>query len=355
MESIKGSQMPNNKDAKGKPAIDLVTGASSGIGRDLVDMLLAEGHEVRALLLHSPITSRDWMSLPPSVKLYIADLTSSAEADQRVLEEACDNVDNIFHLAGASYNFNHTYDELINTNVVGTDNLLSACQIANRQSTKMVHFIYASSVTVYGYKRIGQVLDENAELKPASPYSESKEMAERVIKSFAETDPKIRYTIMRFGTLYGPHYKDSFFKVFKLIKEGKALYVGSGLNHLTLTHEMDAARIMFLASQSQKSLNNVYNATDGVAYTVKWLFEFVAKELGVQPPTRKVPHTIAKIMRPVVNIKSDELEFLASDRTVSIERARGDMDYVPKEKIEKAGLELIEQFEKSEGSRVQQK
>lgn len=339
--------MPNNKATEVKPVVDLVTGASSGVGRSLINLLLAENHEVRALLLHSPIGSSEWMSLPPRVKLYIADLTSNAEEDQRVLEEACEDVDNIFHIAGASYNFNHTYDELINVNVVGTDNLLNACQSANRQSTKMVHLIYTSSVTVYGYKRLGKVLDEDAELKPASPYSESKEMAERVIKSFAETDPKIRYTILRLGTLYGPHYSNSFFKVFKLIKDGRAIYVGNGLNHLTLLHENDAARIMLMAAQSPRALNAVYNATDGVAYTVKWLFEFVAKRLNVPPPTRRVPHALAKIMRPVVNIKSDELEFLASDRNVSIERARKDLGYVPKEKIEKAGQEMLDQFEKS--------
>ncbi len=337
--------MSNNKDAD-RPVIDLVTGASAGLGRELINLLLAENHEVRALLRHSPVDSSEWMSLPPSVKLYIADLTSNAEEDQRVLEEACEDVDNIFHMAGASYNFQYTYDELINTNVVGTDNLMSACQAVNRHNTKMTHFIYTSSVTVYGYKRTGEVLDEDAELKPASHYSESKEMAERVVKSFSETDPKIRYTILRLGTLYGDHYKNSFFKIFGLIKEGKALYVGDGSNHLTLIHEKDAARLMLLAAQSQKSLNNVYNATDGVAYTVKWLFEFVAKQLKVSPPTRSVSHTLAKIMRPVVNIKSDELEFLASDRTVSIERARKDLGYAPKERMEKAGAELLQLFEK---------
>ncbi|MCL5099934.1 MAG: NAD(P)-dependent oxidoreductase [Candidatus Marsarchaeota archaeon] len=338
--------MPNNRGAE-TPIIDLVTGATSGIGRLLVELLLKEGHEVRVLLRQSPATSDEWTKLPPNVELYVADLRSSDASETRVIEEACKDVDNIFHIAGATYNYRNTFDELIDANVVGTDNLLSACQTVNRPLQKNVHVIFASSCTVYGYRRPGETLTEESELKPASPYSESKEMAERVVESYAETDPKMHYTTLRFGTLYGLHYTNSFFKIFELIKAGKAMYIGTGGNHLTLIHENDAVRIMFLAAQSPKALNRVYNATDGQAYTVKSLFGFVADYFGVKPPSRHISHTVAKIIRPIMGVKSDELEFVASDRIIRIDRARTELGFAPKERMEKAGLEMLKEFDKT--------
>ena len=338
--------MPNNRGAE-TPIVDLVTGATSGIGRGLVQLLLNEGHEVRALLRQSPTTSDEWMRLPPNVKLYVADLRSGEEPEMQVMMDACRGIDNLFHLAGAVYNYKHTFNDLIESNVVATDNLLSACQEANRRSGKAVHVVFASSESVYGYNRPGETLTEESELRPAGAYSESKEMAERVVESYAETDPKMNYTILRLGRLYGPHYRDSFFKVFKLIKEGRAMYVGSGDNHLTLMHENDAVRLMYLVSQNPKSLNKIYNAADGVPYTAKELFSIVAEYFKVKPPKHHIPRTVAKIVRPINNITSDEMEFLASDRIVSIDKVRSELGFVPKEKMTKAGIEMLKLFEES--------
>ena len=327
--------------------VDLVTGATSALGRRLVERLVDMGHEVRAILRVHPSKSNEWMALPSKVKVYVADLTLKNENDSKILEEACTGVDNIFHIAAAVYNYKNTYDDLININVIGTENLLNAYEAANKDLKKPVHIIYASSITVYGYKRPNELLSENSAMNPSSPYSESKMMAEQVIKSFADANRLMKYTILRFGTFYGPDYKDSYFKIFKLIEQGRAIYVSGGVNHVELIHEDDAADSMVLAMMSKSKENEIYNITEGETYTIKWLFELVAKALGVQSPKRSIPHAIAKLTSKIANINYDELEFMASDRKIDISKARSKLGYEPKHNIRKDGLMLLEEYKKS--------
>ncbi len=329
------------------PKIALVTGATSALGRKLVQRLLDDGNEVRTLLRTDPSQTNEWMTLPSKVKVYVADLTLQKESDSKVLESACSNVDLIFHIAGAVYNYKNTYDDLININVIGTENLLNAYEAANKNTKKTLGLIYAGTISVYGYKRSGELLNENSKTKPSSPYSESKLMAEQVIKSFAAANPLIQYTILRFGTFYGMGYKDSYFKMFNLIENGKAMYIGGGNNHISLIEVDDAVQACMLAAYNPHPKNNIYNITDGEFHTVKDLFEFAAKNLSVSPPKRSIPHALAKVTSKIVNINYDELEFVASDRRIDISKARKDLDFKPKHKIDVDGLILINEYKKT--------
>jgi len=330
--------------------IDLVTGGSTGLGAQLISRLLKRGHEVRALLLHQPSASiggHEWRSLPVGTIPYVADIAQQNSSDQKVLDAACTSVNNLFHLAAATYNYNNPYDKLVNVNVVGTENILNAYKRANTGLDTHMHFLFASTVSVYGYGRPNEVLREESALKPQSPYAESKEMAEKVILSFSEAYHKIPYTIFRLGNMYGPDYKTSFFKVFKLIEEKKMVYIGgSGTNHLTFVHEEDAADAMLEAASNPKCFNKIYNLTDGVPYTVKELYNIVAKKLNVQPPRRSIPKFVGKVVRRIVQMNFDEFEFIASDRHIDISELSKDVGFKPKRSINVEGVRLIEEFER---------
>jgi len=326
--------------------IDLVTGGSTGLGVQLINRLLKKGHEVRALLLHQPSANPEWRNLPKGTIPYVADITLQNPSDQKVLDAACTSVNNLFHLAAATYNYNNPYEKLVKLNVVGTENVLNAYKRANTGLDTHMHFLFASTVSVYGYGRPNEVLKEESRLKPQSPYAESKEMAEKVVVSFSEAYGKIPYTIFRIGNIYGPDYKGSFFKVFKLIKEKKMVYIGgSGMNHLTFVHEEDAADAMLEAASNPRCFNKTYNLTDGEAYTVKELYNLVAKKLNVQPPSRSIPKFFGKVVRGIVQMNFDEFEFIASDRRIDISRLSRDAGFKPKRSIGIEGVKLIEEFE----------
>ncbi|MGC8622666.1 MAG: NAD-dependent epimerase/dehydratase family protein [Candidatus Micrarchaeia archaeon] len=331
--------------AADKVPVDLVTGATSRLGALVTKKLIELGHEVRVLVRTDPSSSEEWKHLPPGAKPYIADLTLKQPSDEGNMEKALAGVDNIFHLASAVYNYKHTYDEFIEINVVGTENLINAALLAN--GDKAMHIICAGSVSVYGYRRPNEVLTEESETRPESNYSKSKVMQEEVIRAYSDAHPNIKHTILRFSTLYGPGYEESFFKIFSLLEQGKLRYVGGGNNHISLIHINDAADSMLAVSKNPKSANQIYNVTDGQSHTVRSLYEFAAKMLNVEPPKKSISRTMAKIGSRIAGLKYDEYEFVTSERIISINKIINEIGFRPKISIEAGGAELVGEFLRS--------
>ncbi len=330
------------KKTANKTYIDAITGATSGLGRLVVSRLLDSGDEVRSIIKTMPVDELTWAHIPAGTIPYISDLTQNESDNFGTMVSALKDVDRVFHIAGASYNSANTPEELKKKNVISTENLLNALVEANRGGNT-VRFIYASSVTVYNYKRTGEVLTEQSEPKPSSPYSQSKYIAERIIESFSKAHPEIEYTILRFGTLYGAEYaKPSFCKIFDMVKRGNMRYIGSGDNHLTFVHAEDAADVMCSAAANPKAANQVFNITEGKPYTQKYLIDLVAKYMGVSLSEKHINPLIAKLGAKTKGVNKDEMDFLLSDRIVSTDKAKLLLGFSPKRTMEKDGVKMID-------------
>jgi nucleoside-diphosphate-sugar epimerase len=342
--------MEKQKGGKGKKIV-LVTGATGRMGSEVASSLVAKGYEVRALIRSSPSSSEGWKRLPPGTRPYVADLTLMDGASRKALLEACRGVDTVYHVAGATYNYLNTYEQLIQANVIGTENILTAYLEANPNTKKRLRFVFTSSVTVYGYDRRGEVLKETSETKPASNYSRSKQMAEQVVNSFGDVNKHLDCTILRLATIYGPSYRDSFFKVFRMVQQGKVRYIGNGSNHLCLVHSMDASNGIITAGESELRGTRVYNLTDGTPHTLKSLLELAAHLLKVEAPSKGMHKLIARLSRRIMGINYDEFEFLASDRVISIEKIEKELSFRPKIDIKRGAAELVAEFLEQRGSR----
>lgn len=336
-------------EASSQKPIALVTGGTSGIGRAVISRLLSEGYDVRVLLRGNPNTYQDWKALPPGCRPYVADITLKSRDDEKNLEAACMGVSVVFHIAGATFNSKFSYNQLIETNVIGTENLLKSIADTNKGASSPVHFLFTSTTTVYGYRRRGETLTEMSDEAPSSRYAESKLMAEHLIESFAESHSELFYTIFRIGTIYGPGYeKPHFFKAFRLVQEQKMKYIGRGTNHLPLVSADDVADAMLLAAHKPKaSANQIFNLTDGVAHTPRELFGIVAKVLGVAPPSKSVNPALARLLARAADIDYDEYEFLAGDRIVSIAKITNRLGWAPSRRIDIDGLLMVEDYIRS--------
>jgi nucleoside-diphosphate-sugar epimerase len=332
------------REVKAK-SIDVVVGATAVVGARLVRKLVEMGHEVRAVVLEKPTDVR-WKNLPAGIIPYTIDLRLSSAEERKMLAVACKDANTIYHIASSNVNNKFTIEDYISVNVVGTENLLHACIDAN--GTKQMRFIYLSTLGVYGVERAGEVLTEESETAPTKPYTETKLMAEQVIKAFADANPNIEYTILRTATLYGPGYDRSAFMLFKYIKEQKIKYVGTGMNHATLVHVDDVVDSMLLAAQKSTAINKTYNVTDGRNYTVKEIVEYVSSILHLPPPKRTVSRTLAHLNHRLMGLHPVESEFLRSDRIASIEKIKKELGYIPKRSIESEGQSSLSRFLKGE-------
>lgn len=151
----------------------LVTGGSGFIGSHVVDKLVAAGHSIRILDLKK--------SHRADVAFLKGDITSAAD-----VKKSLSGIDAVYHI-GAFSNIDLVKSHpltTINSNIMGTAYLLEECR---KQSVK--RFIFASSVFVY---------DERGHL-----YTTAKLASEMICKNY-NTLYGLPYTILRYGTTYGP-------------------------------------------------------------------------------------------------------------------------------------------------------
>src|SRR5947209_3151004 len=103
----------------------MVTGGEGFIGSHLVDRLLAEGAQVRALVHYNPFGRWGWLQdRAADVEILGGDVRDADRVAQVVA-----GTDVVFHLA-ALIGIPYSYDapeSYVQTNVLGTYNVLSGC------------------------------------------------------------------------------------------------------------------------------------------------------------------------------------------------------------------------------------
>lgn len=198
----------------------LVTGGCGFLGSHLVDALLERGHDVTVF-----DRSRGRAGWQPAraVRFAVGEL-----GDAAALAEAVAGCDAVYHLAGfADLNAAKTQPlATAHANILGTLNLIEAMRAAG-----VPRLLFAS--TVYVYSREGGF------------YRVSKQACESYIEEY-ERRFGLRYTILRYGSLYGPR-ADASNGVYRLLRqaiEGKALaYTGGPDDIREYIHVEDAAAL----------------------------------------------------------------------------------------------------------------
>ena len=173
----------------------LVTGATGRIGHHLVELLRRRGETVRAFVLPGdPLRTR---IAHPDVEIVEGLLT-----DRVTLLPAVAGVDAVFHL-GALLPQGRTADELFETNVRGTFNLLEALL---PHADRIKRFVLASTDNVYPDSQGLRYLpvDENHPRLNNDPYGLSKILCEDMAWSYMRRCG-LPVTIPRFGLTLAGH------------------------------------------------------------------------------------------------------------------------------------------------------
>lgn len=175
----------------------LVTGADGFIGSHLVEALVEQGHEVRALAQYNSFNNWGWLesiSCLTSVEVLCGDVR-----DPFFCTRACSGMDQVFNLAALiaipySYVAPASY---VDTNVIGA---LNICQAALDAGVTKV--LQTSTSEVYGTAKYVPI-DEKHPLQPQSPYSASKIGADNIALSYYNAF-ELPVTVVRPFNTYGP-------------------------------------------------------------------------------------------------------------------------------------------------------
>jgi len=247
----------------------LVTGDKGYIGTILVPMLVSEGHDVVGLDsdLYERCTYGDEL---PKVKSIRKDLRDIEAAD-------LDEFDAIMHLAALSN------DPLGNLNPDLTYEINHRASVNLARLAKEMgvpRFLFSSSCSSYGAAG-EEMLTENAEFNPVTPYGHSKVLAEKEVAELA--DDNFSPTFLRNATAYGISPRMRFDIVLNNLvawaySTGKILIKSDGTPWRPIIHIEDIARafIAILNAPRDVTHNQAFNVgRNDQNYRIRELAEIV--------------------------------------------------------------------------------
>lgn len=194
----------------------IVFGGSGFLGSHVADALTDNGYDVTIYDLKPSSYLRN------SQRMIVGDILDHADVEKATRD--CNIVYNFAGLADIAEASDKPLDS-VKFNILGNSIILEACR-----KTKVKRFVFASSLYVYS--------------KAGSFYRSTKQACELLIENYYEVFG-LPYTILRYGSLYGPRaYKGNFIhKVLtQALTEGKITRAGDGEELRDYIHVKDAAK-----------------------------------------------------------------------------------------------------------------
>jgi len=193
-----------------------VFGGSGFLGSHVADVLSNRGYDVCIF------DARPSSYLKDGHEMIAESILDKAEVEKAI--KGCDVVYNFAGIADID-EAKHKPIETVEINILGNTIILDACKTHD-----VSRFVFASSVYVYS--------------DSGSFYRSSKQACELIIENFHESYG-LPYTILRYGSLYGPRSDERnwIFRILKqAITEGKITREGDGEELREYIHVEDAAR-----------------------------------------------------------------------------------------------------------------
>jgi UDP-glucose 4-epimerase len=231
----------------------VVTGGSGFLGSHIADALSAAGHET---VIFDIAPSR-W--LQPCQKMVVGSVL-----DPDTIASTVRGSDAVYHLA-AMADIADTLDrprEAVEINVMGTVNMLEAARAIGVQ-----RFVFASSIYVYS--------------NHGSFYRTTKQACENLIDDYRERFG-LEFTVLRFGSLYGPRADDSN-GVHQLLSQALATrridHQGTGEEVREYIHVFDAAA-MSVDILAPEYANQFIHLTGRERMTTREMLHMIREILG---------------------------------------------------------------------------
>ena len=263
----------------------LVTGADGFIGSHLVEALISEGCDVRALVFYNTFNSWGWLDTICEDYKKELDVVAGDIRDPfgvRKILEGCGVVMNLAALISIpfSYRSPSTY---IDTNIKGTLNVLQA---AHELGIKKV--IQTSTSEVYGTAQFVPITEAHP-LQGQSPYSASKIGADQLAMSYFHSYDTPVSIIRPFNT-YGPRQsmRAVIPTIIAQIASGqKTIKLGSLTPTRDFNYVSDIVRGFILAAKSDQCIGHAINLGSNFEVSIGETMELISGIMKVQVETEK--------------------------------------------------------------------
>lgn len=230
-----------------------IFGGSGFLGSHTADALTDAGHDVTIF----DIAESEYIK--KNQRMIVGDIL-----DKKAVDKVIKNQDIVYNFA-AMADIDEAYQNplvTIEKNIIGNTIILEACR-----KNKVKRFVFAS--TIYVYSNLG------------SFYRSSKQACELIIENYNEAY-NLPYTILRYGSLYGPRSRGNNW-IYKIIKqaltEEKITRHGDGEEIREYIHVKDAAKLSVkILEEEYKNRNVIITGTQPLK--IKDLHVMVKEILG---------------------------------------------------------------------------
>ena len=255
---------------------------------------------------------------PKGVEVAVGDL-----GDLRALSVFADGIDTCFHYA-ARASFKGSWSKFETTNIVGTENLVSACEQVER-------LIYCSTQAVVLEDRDIREGDESLPYPTdfIDSYSKSKAMAEQVVLGHPGG------AVVRPPWVWGAGDTNNLPTLIKPTLEGRMGYFDAGTNQLETVHVVNLVHALNVAAGDGTSRGKVYFATDDEPVESKKFSNELLEACGLEPVHRKYPSAVVRAMLWAdgllgggrVGINRSSFLYMTREQTFSDAAIRSDVGY----------------------------
>tara|TARA_B100001250_G_scaffold356484_1_gene331607 strand:- start:8832 stop:9743 length:912 start_codon:yes stop_codon:yes gene_type:complete len=269
----------------------VVVGGAGFIGSNLVDQLIAEGHEV---IVIDNFSTGKRENLNPNAT--VLDLDMSDISNNDIFIKNMINVDTVFLLAAKA----RVQPSIINpmeyemNNTLGTLNMLKCANDA-----KVRRLVYSASSSAYGDSQI-LPLNESFNVNPLSPYGAQKYYGEVMCKVFAQVY-NLETVSLRYFNVYGERQNlDGAYALVMGIFSHQRLnnkpmtIRGDGEQRRDFTYVGDVVNANILASQSAKvGKGEVINIGNGDNRSINQIADMIGGERVYIDPVVEPLETLA--------------------------------------------------------------
>ncbi len=234
-----------------------ITGANGTIGSSLVKSLADLNHNIIALVKD---TTDDYnLKNIKGLKIIYCDIRNSSE-----ISHYLKSLDIFIHLAAIVHKSDVHDDIYFEVNYNATKKIFELCK-----KNYVKHFIFTSTIALYGLSKKKEVFFEDSNFLPTTPYSQSKINAENYIKSNHEN---LSYTILRLATVYGPDDKGNISKLFNLFQNG--IFISFGNAKKSLLNVDNLTQLIIRILNNPAAYNKIFNVADFEDYTLQTIYKY---------------------------------------------------------------------------------
>jgi nucleoside-diphosphate-sugar epimerase len=257
-----------------------VTGGSGFIGGALIERLVAEGWDVRALARSEGAAAK--------VRERGAEPVTGDLGGQASLRAGAEGTEVAFHAAAKVEDWGDP-EEFERINVRGTENVIEACRQAGVR--RLVH-VGTEAALMAGDPLVN--VDEGAPLRPDSPvlYSSSKAKAEQRVRD--ANGNGLETVVVRPRFVWGRGDTTLLPAIVELVRSGRFRWVGGGGQLTATTHIDNTVEGLWLAA-TKAPAGGVYFVTDGEPVVWREFLSRLMETQGVTPPTGTIPAGVAGV------------------------------------------------------------